>query len=435
MKSRFDVIIIGAGAAGLAAARDLSSAGKTICILEGRQRIGGRIWTIHSPDLPLPIELGAEFIHGEAEETFAIVDAGALLTYELPQTYWWSTRGKWRLESNFWEEMTGIRKRIPAGAHDISFADFLKKQRGLSPRLKQMALRFVEGYHASHADRISAASLRASDEEEEDPKQHRIANGYDAVIEWLRAGLHPQRADVRLGSEVTDVSWRRGEVEVQTARGETVRGKAAVVTIPIGVWKAPAGIRFDPPLREKQRAIEKLEVGHVVKIIFRFRERFWETADFIKHRAKGKNLEDGMPLNFVHASDRFMPTWWTSAPARSNLLTGWAGGRPADILLAERGSALIDRALDSLASTFAVKRAEVDRLLDSVHTHDWQADRFSRGAYSYAGIGGEKSHVALAKPMGGTLFFAGEATSGDETGTVAGAISTGKHVAKQILAT
>jgi monoamine oxidase len=454
LKSRFDVIIIGAGAAGLAAARDLSSAGKTICILEGRQRIGGRIWTIHSPDLPLPIELGAEFIHGEAEETFAIVDAGALLTYELPQTYWWSSGGqrptavrrtkgqpraavphKWRLESNFWEEMTRIRKRIPASAHDISFADFLKKQRGLSPRLRQMALRFVEGYHASHADRISAASLRASDEEEEDPKQHRIANGYDAVIEWLRAGLHPQRADVRLGSEVTDVSWRRGEVEVQTAPGETVRGKAAVVTIPIGVWKAPAGIRFDPPLREKQRAIEKLEVGHVVKIVFRFRERFWEAADFIKHRAKGKNLEDGMPLNFVHASDRFMPTWWTSAPARSTLLTGWAGGHAADRLLAEGGSAVIDRALDSLASTFAVKRSEIDRLLDSTHMHDWQADRFSRGAYSYAGIGGEKSHVALAKPVSRTLFFAGEATSGDETGTVAGAISSGKRVAKQILET
>ena len=96
---------------------------------------------------------------------------------------------------------------------------------------------------------------------------------------------------------------------------------------------------------------------------------------------------------------------------------------------------MIDRALDSLSSTFAVKRAEIDRLLDSVHTHDWQADRFSRGAYSYAGVGGEKAHVALAKPVSRTLFFAGEATSGDETGTVAGAISTGKDVAKQILAT
>lgn len=443
MKSRFDVIIIGAGAAGLAAARDLSSAGKTICILEGRQRIGGRIWTIHSPDLPLPIELGAEFIHGDAEETFAIVDAGALLTYELPQTFWRSSGGqrptavrrtkgqpraavphKWRLEPNFWEEITRIRKRIPAGAHDISFADFLKKQRGLSPGLKQMALHFVEGYHASHADRISAASLRASDEEDEDPKQHRIANGYDAVIEWLRAGLHPQRADLRLGSEVTDVSWRRGEVEVQTARGETVRGKAAVVTIPIGVWKASAGIRFDPPLREKQRAIEKIEVGHVVKIVFRFRQRFWEAADFIKH-----------PLAFVQTFDRFMPTWWTSAPARSTLLTGWAGGHAADRMLAQGRSAMIDRALDTLASTFAMKRSEIDRLLDSTHMHDWQADRFSRGAYSYAGIGGDRAHAALAKPVAGTLFFAGEATSGDQTGTVAGAISSGKRVAKQILAT
>ena len=229
----FDAIIIGAGAAGLAAARDLSGAGKRLCILEARDRIGGRIWTIHQSDLPLPIELGAEFIHGEAQQTFAIVEAAALTAYELPDTHWWAARNKWHQEPNFWEKMIKLRKRIPAGAHDISFADFLKKQRSVPPRIKEMALMFVEGYHAAHADRISAAFLRPSDGEEEMQKQFRIADGYDALVEWLRAGLNPERCELRLGSDVTEISWKRGSVEVMTRRGEQFRAKAVIVTIPM----------------------------------------------------------------------------------------------------------------------------------------------------------------------------------------------------------
>ena len=417
MTDRFDVIVIGAGVAGLAAARDLSGAGKRICILEGRDRIGGRILTIHAPDLPLPIELGAEFIHGDAEDTFAIVDAAALTAYQLPDTRWWSTRGRWHLENDFWEKLDAVRRKIPPNAHDVSFAEFLQRQRKLTPHLKKMAWDFVEGYHASHADRISAASLRTSDQEQEAPRQYRIANGYDRLVEWLRSTLDPDRTSLRLGSEVTEVAWSRGAVEVRTVRGESVRAKAAVITIPIGVWKADAGIRFDPPLREKQKAISKLEVGHVVKIVMRFREQFWAAPDFVKRRAKTKNWEEGMPLNFVQCGDRFVPVWWTTAPVRSPMLTGWAGGHAADAMLAA-GPKMIDRAMDSLAKTFRMQRREIEPLLDSTHTHDWQADRFSRGAYSYAGVGGKNAHGSLAKPIAGTLFFAGEATSSDESGTV-----------------
>ena len=432
MTDRFDVIVIGAGAAGLAAARDLSAAGKSVCILEGRDRIGGRILTVHAPDLPLPIELGAEFIHGEAEDTMAIVESAALLAYRLPDTRWWSTRGRWHLQNDFWEKWIAVCRKIPPNAHDISFAEFLQRQRKLAPQIKRMAVDFVEGYHAAHADRISAASLRSSDEEQAEQQLHRIANGYDKLVEFLRGSLDPQRTSLRLGTEVTEVSWGRGAVEIKTARGETVRGKAAVITIPIGVWKADAGIRFDPPLREKRKAIDKLEVGHVVKIVMRFRERFWTAPDFVKRRAKTKNWEDGMPVNFVQGPDRPVPVWWTTEPVRSPILTAWAGGHAADALLAQ-GSRIIDRALDSLASTFVMKRREVEPLVDATHMHDWQADRFSRGAYSYAGVGGQNAHSSLAKPIGGTLYFAGEATSSDETGTVSGAVATGKRAAKQVL--
>jgi monoamine oxidase len=118
---------------------------------------------------------------------------------------------------------------------------------------------------------------------------------------------------------------------------------------------------------------------------------------------------------------------------RSPTLTAWAGGHAADALLAEGESAMIDRALDSLATTFHMRRRRVDQLLAGSWTHNWQSDPFSRGAYSYAGVGGQNAHRALAKPIESTLFFAGEATSSDQTGTVAGAIESGKRAAAELI--
>ncbi|MFP5246407.1 MAG: flavin monoamine oxidase family protein [Thermoanaerobaculia bacterium] len=409
---RYDVAVIGAGAAGLAAARMLSGAGKRVCILEARPRIGGRIFSLHIPELPLPIELGAEFIHGQSETTFSIIDAAALSAATLPDNHYWSRDGKWERVDDFWDEIDKVRAKIGTRKRDISFADFLRTRKDLTPRQRELARNFVEGYHASHADRISTLVLRAADSEQEgDNRQFRLASGQDSIVEWLRAGLDPQRVDIRLNTAVTEVRWSEGSVLID----RNVRAKQLVITIPIGVWKAGA-IRFDPPLREKERAIEKIEAGHVVKIAFRFRERFWDDR-----------------VNFVHSNDRFMPTWWTAAPFRSSILIGWAGGHAADALLAESEDARNQRALDACASAWNVPRRRLDELLVDTYTHDWQRDPFSRGAYSYAAVGGANAHDELAKPLRRTLFFAGEATSSDETGTVAGAIESGLRAAKEVL--
>jgi monoamine oxidase len=409
----YDVIVIGAGAAGLSAARALSGARKRVCLLEARPRVGGRIHTLHLPDLPLPIELGAEFVHGESDTTFSIIDAAALIAVTLPDDHWWTDRGE-RTRIDFWEEINKVRAKIGNLRRDVSFAEFLRRRRDLTPRLRELACTFVEGYHASHADRISTQVLRFADEEQEgENQQFRIANGQDALIAWLRAGLDPQSCHLFLGTAAKRVQWSANRVDVQTET-QRFRAKALLVTIPIGVWKAGA-IEFAPPLREKERALEKLEAGHVVKIAFRFLERFWDN------------------INFLHSNDRFMPTWWTSAPVRAPVLTGWAGGHAADALLAEGSEAMIDRALDSMAAAWKTPRKQLDALLAGTFTHDWQADPFSRCAYSYAAVGGANAHAALAKPIGKTLFFAGEATSSDQTGTVAGAIESGTRAARELL--
>lgn len=419
----YDVIVIGAGAAGLAAARTLSGAGKRVCILEARDRLGGRVYSLHVPDLPHPVELGAELIHGEEASTFSIVDSAGLAAAELPDDHWWSRGGKWKRVPHFWRDIDRVRAKIPATGKDMSFAEFLRSRNDLSPRLRELARSFVEGYHASHAGHISAQALRAADSEQDDApggnRQFRLAQGQDALIAWLRSGLDPQRTDLRLGTAATRVQWTPGSVEVEYRSGVTarVRAKALIVTIPIGVWKAGA-LDFDPPLREKENALALIEAGHVVKIAFRFRERFWDRP---------------RPINFLHADDPFMPTWWTSAPFRAPLLVGWSGGAAADALLAEGDQALRDRALDALASAWLIPRKRVDALLVGMYTHDWQRDPFSRCAYSYAAVGGKNAASALAKPLKKTLFFAGEATSGDQTGTVAGAIESGFRAAREIV--
>jgi monoamine oxidase len=102
-------------------------------------------------------------------------------------------------------------------------------------------------------------------------------------------------------------------------------------------------------------------------------------------------------------------------------------------MLAEGREGRVERGLEVMSETFGAKRKTIDALLVAAHTHDWQADPFSRGAYSYAGVGGSGAHDALAKPIRNTLFFAGEATSGDQTGTVAGAMASGKRAARSLL--
>jgi monoamine oxidase len=115
------------------------------------------------------------------------------------------------------------------------------------------------------------------------------------------------------------------------------------------------------------------------------------------------------------------------------LLTGWVGGKGAEALLAQEPAIRLERSLVALSAALAVPRRELEDLLESWASHDWRADPFSRGAYSYVGVGGAAGPRALARPVERTLFFAGEATHGDQMGTVAGALESGRRAAREVL--
>src|SRR5687768_7483560 len=126
--ARRDVIIIGAGAAGLAAARVLRDAGADFLVIEARERIGGRIFTVQDSRCAIPIELGAEFVHGSAEETMEIVQAAHLQAIDIEGEHWRARGGKLRKVENFWHDIDLVMRRIDEDAPDESFLEFLARK-------------------------------------------------------------------------------------------------------------------------------------------------------------------------------------------------------------------------------------------------------------------------------------------------------------------
>ena len=278
----------------------------------------------------------------------------------------------------------------------------------------------VEGFDAADP---RVASARAIAEEwggaEMGASQPRPAGGYGELLGWLAASLHA-RVRLRMQAVVREVRWSSRSVEVEGRfLGQPFRARArqAVVTLPIGVLEA-GSVRFRPALRAKAGALRGLVSGPVVKAALRFDSAFWE---------------DRYPgVGFFHSPGAAFPTFWTQQPRHAPFLIAWAGGPKADALTGRPPRAILAQAVAALERLFG-KRMDVGSRLQNARVQDWRADPFSRGAYSYLRVGGTGSREALAAPLAGTLFFAGEATDTEQSGTVAGALESGKRAARELL--
>jgi monoamine oxidase len=400
------VIVIGAGAAGLAAADALLRAGRSVLVLEARDRVGGRCFTRRMAGLDIPVELGAEFIHGEAEVTYALLKRAGLRAIDSVREQRYFANRRLRPVNVFTEAqraLDGVKLK-----DDLSFERLLA-QRTLPAKTKTFARMMVQGFDAADPRHVSAqsiveewggGSLRAS--------QPRPQGGYGAVMNWLAASVVGRGAEVRLGAEVKQISYgRRGAIVAGTFLGERFVGRArrAIVTLPLGTLHG---------FPEKRAALRKLASGPVIRVAMRFREPFWEK------RAPG--------VAFFHSPNAPFPTFWTPLPMRAPLLTAWAGGPKAARLAGASERTLIRAALASVKSVLG----EADGLA-AAYVQDWQRDRYSRGGYSYVLVDGAGAREELAAPIGDTVFFAGEATDSEEAGTVAGALRSGIRAARQAL--
>jgi monoamine oxidase len=437
-----DVVVVGAGAAGLAAAEALARAGRTVRVLEARPRIGGRVDTRQLQDWPVPVELGAEFVQGKARTLLARARKAHLAVRPTGQRYLTLRDGR------LVDATDGLRKALSVVAQlhgDIPVdeaLDALARAGDLDPGQRVLARQYVEGYYAADATRASAEAIGALERASralQGDQVARVEGGYAGVLEHVRQSMERHAPDaLLLSTVVTEIRWAAGHVLVQ-ARKRTglvlppVQAQAAIVTVPLGVLRAPEGavgaIRFAPRVHDVERTAAALVQGPLFKLLLRFREDFWRSGTPTGHHARLRGF------GFAHLPGAPVPTWWTTVPVDSSVLTGWAGGPGAQELSALPADARRARALSSLERLFGTPRARLEALLEDEAQHDWQADPFARGGYAFTPVGGLGAARVLARPVAETLFFAGEHTHlGGQAGTVHGALETGERAAQACLA-
>jgi monoamine oxidase len=426
-----DVLVIGAGAAGLAAARALADARRQTIVLEARDRIGGRVWTDRA-FASIPVERGAEFIHGERADTWQLIRSAGLRTE--PFSRWQGRRIVGEDGRLAGDEILHSRpdlRRIltleqELAVHmgpDCSLAEWLAAHdySGLAAHIADMRLAHS---NCASPSTISVAELvhelRIADK---GPGDFHIPDGYDRVLTPLAAGL-----DIRLGIAVTKIQWDEAGVLVQTRLSEaaqeredaiarlppsalhTFRARHAVVTLPLAVLQSGV-VEFDPPLPQaKQRAIETLVMAPAAKLLLRFEEPFWDRE-----------------MTFLTGRDP-VPVWWT-VQRDTPLLTGFITGQRAAKLVAHGHEEALEQGLAALAAIFGHAPR---RLLADWRLVDWAADEWARGGYSSVPPGAHGQRAVLAQPAG-ALHFAGEATVfANNPATVHGALHSGRRAAAEI---
>jgi len=365
------------------------------------------------PGLEIPVELGAEFIHGEAKVTHALLKKAGLAAVDSVREQRFLEHGRLR-RINAFSEAQRAAKRALGLERDLSVARFLGRLRAPA-KTKDFARMMVEGFDAADPRR---ASMRAIADEwgggELGASQPRPQGGYGALLDWLANAVVASGAQLRLGAVVTKLAWRGGAVTIGGSfLGErfSARAKRAIVTLPLGVLqKGP--LRFP----QKRAALRKLASGPVVRVAMRFQRPFWEK------RADG--------VAFFHNPEAPFPTFWTPLPMRAPLLTAWAGGPKAARLTGRGTRRLLDAALASVESIFG---KDARTLLAAAYAQDWMHDPFARGGYSYVLVDGMGAREELAAPVDDTVFFAGEATDGEEPGTVAAALASGQRAGREAL--
>jgi monoamine oxidase len=424
-----DVVIIGAGAAGLVAARELAKAGRNVAVLEARDRTGGRIHTLHGGGFTAPTEAGAEFVHGELPVTLGLLREAALPFTEMAGQSWHVRGDHAGPDDELPEDWPLLLAKLGELREDVSIATFLETALGepRHARLRESVRKFAEGYDAADTRKASALALREEWSSEEDSPQYRLPGGYAGLTDFLAGDAAARGAQLHLSAPVREIAWAPGRAEVVTEGGARFAARQVLVTVPLGVWQAGA-LRFVPDLPAKFEASRRMGFGGVIKLVLEFREAFWEPSGAAR---PGWRTFPGLGFLF---SDAPVPTWWTRLPDRAPVLTGWLAGPAAASCAAVPADALLDIALNSLSALVLASPGALRALLVAHHVANWPADPYARGAYSYTTVDGEAARAALAAPVDGTLFFAGEAFyQGPAVGTVEAALATGVRVAGEML--
>lgn len=426
-----DVLVLGAGIAGLAAARMLAEFGLRCIVLEARDRVGGRIYSVQTKQGV--VELGAEFVHGRDPVLWSLIDEAKANTAERDGSM---LREDWDGELAEDEDAESgaefdVLDKLADLPEDMTFSDWLETSD--IPEDERAALRgYVEGFNAADANRISAKALGVQQHAEESMEGERVwhlPGGYSQLVIYLANLLQQRDVELRMNCAVESVEWTAGAVTVHTNNG-VFRAPRCIVTLPLGVLQQANrenGIRLQPEPAAIAQA-RRLAMGSAERFTMVFRERWWEQSKRVSEKAL-------RTMSFLFTFQRSTRVWWTRHPEPEPLaaLTGWAGGQSAATLVGRDADELGETACHELAEVFGLPFEQVRESLLTTHKHEWQTDPFSLGAYSYVTAGALDAPAKMSEPEASTLFFAGEHT--DTTGnwgTVHAALRTGLRAAEQL---
>lgn len=433
MTSSDRVIVIGGGIAGLACARALARASVDVLVLEARDRVGGRVWTLRDLAYGRPVEAGAMMVHGRRASVHAWLAEFGMKAARIPMFGGgrFVFRGRLRRVSTLFLANPGLTMqlmiRLPRAIDryrgpDITLGEFLAG-RHLAPETARLVGMMYGGVNATDADALSVRGLaeEASLSGSGVPwRNYRVREGFDVIVSRAASELGDR---VRLGTRVSRIEWSPDRVRVAAIGPhgpDVLDGRAAVVTVPLGVLKA-GDIAFDPSLPdEKRRAIEAIGFGRAMKVLLVFDPRLRRTA-----MGRSVFLADEQ-LGFF-----FLPYYdERDGPV---VLDGFIAGERTEAFAGKPESEILDAVLEALGR--AAPDVDLKSMLLSARSVDWGADPLAKGAYSFPAVGGGlAARRRLATPLDRTLFFAGEATDANEYATVHGALNSGERAAKEVLA-
>lgn len=438
-----DVVVIGAGVAGLIASVRLAEMGWNVTLLEASDRVGGRIRTVHSENVS--IELGAEFVHGKPPELLACLEELHLEKYWLggidfsftPNGMLYPHDAASSDDDDAEEDAFALLEKLTqwSEAHpheDLSFSEWLALH-PFSHEQEVSAKGFVEGFNAADATEISVRSLamqqRAEDSIAGDTSFH-VRGGYEQLTGALAERLRKMGGNIVLGKRVVEIQWKRGSVRCFCGDDRLFHADKIIITLPLGVLQH-GDVRVVPAPADVLHHASRMRMGHVCRMSLLFKRRWWAELNHPQHEALQKL---GFLLPVQRAEGAHFNVFWTSFPSLDPVLTAWVGGPAADAFDALDDHAIAHIACGDLAGIFGLPQEQVLDEMVSHHMHNWQRDPLTLGAYSWVPAGAVDASQKMTHPVEETLYFAGEHT--DTTGhwgTVHGAMRSGLRAASQIL--